>query len=201
MVMLVFLCISSVSAENQTAPAVVETVDSYNTGVVDLQTGWNMVGIPRRLNEEKNKAAIFSGVESAGRSIWTYNPDKGGWKDLTAEDTLMPLDGYFIYSSKPDKITLTYTVDPLQVPPVKELVAGWNLVGFSGATAASARDALLSIRKSWTQVIGFDPAKQQMEQTIINGGNDTQADSRMLSPMRSYWVYVDTPCSLASIGA
>jgi len=113
----------------------------------------------------------------------------------------MPLDGYFVYSAKPEKITLTYTVDPLQVPPVKELIAGWNLVGFSGATPASARDSLLSIRKSWTQVIGWDPSKQQTEQTIINGGNDTHVDSHMLTPMRAYWVYVDGPCSLASIGA
>jgi hypothetical protein len=198
----VSLCICVVSAVNETAPASLAAVpDSYNSGSIDLQTGWNLVGIPRRLNEESNKATIFSGIESSGRSIWTYNSDTGGWKDLTAKDLLIPLDGYFIYSAKPAKITLTYTVDPLQVPPVKNLLAGWNLVGFSGATPASARDALLSIRKSWTQVIGWDPSKQQTEQTIINGGNDTHADSQELIPMRAYWVYVDGPCSIASIGA
>lgn len=191
-----------VSAENETAPVSLDAIsDSYNSGVVELQQGWNIVGIPRRLNEENNKASIFSGIDSMGRSIWTFNSDTGGWKDLTAEDVLMPLDGYFVYSAKPEKITLTYTVDPLQVPPVKELIAGWNLVGFSGATPASARDSLLSIRKTWTQVIGWDPSKQQTEQTIINGGNDTHVDSQMLTPMRAYWVYVDGPCSLASIGA
>jgi hypothetical protein len=199
---IVCICFCIVSAEDDTAPASPDTPsDSYNSGIIELQTGWNLVGIPRRLNEEKNKAIIFSGIESAGRSIWTYNPGDGGWKDLTAEDVLMPLDGYFIYSAKPEKIPLVYTVDPLQVPPVKDLLAGWNLVGFSGATPASARDALLSIRKTWTSVIGWDPSKQQTEQTIINGGNDTHADSQVLTPMRAYWVYVDEPCSLASIGA
>ena len=195
-------CTMMVCAEELTpAPAEVTADDSYNSGVIDLAPGWNLVGIPRRLAEDTNKATIFSGLDSAGRSIWTYDTDSGGWKDLSADDILMPLDGYFIYTAKPDKIPLKYTVDPLQVPPVKDLVTGWNLVGFSGATPASARDALLSIRKSWTQVIGWDPSAQQTEGTIINGGNDTHTDSGLLTPMRAYWVFVDGPCSLASIGA
>lgn len=195
------LCIGEVCAEGEAVATVSNETNSYNTGIIELQTGWNLVGIPRRLAEETNNASVFSGIDSSGRSIWTYNSDAGGWKDLTAGDTLMPLDGYFVYSAKPQKISLSYSVDPLQVPPVKDLTAGWNLVGFSGATEASARDALLSIRKTWTQVIGWDPAKQQTGVTVINGGNGTYADSAMLIPMRAYWVYTDTPCSLASIGA
>lgn len=175
--------------------------DSYNSGVIELQKGWNLVGIPRRLAEDSNKASIFSHIDSAGRSIWTYDLAGKGWKDLTAADNLLPLDGYFIYSSKPDKIAVSYSVDPLQVPPVKDLQSGWNLVGFSGATEASARDSLLSIRKTWTQVIGWDPEQQRTEESIINGGNTTHADTRMLTPMRAYWVFVDSACSLASIGA
>jgi len=175
--------------------------NDYNSGVIGLNTGWNLVGIPRILAEDKNTASLFAHIDSAGRSIWTYDPAGNGWKDLTAGDKLSPLDGYFIYSANPDTITLSYSVDPLQVPPVKDLELGWNLVGFSGATNASARDSLLSIRKTWTQVIGWDPVQQKTEDSVINGGNDTHADSRMLIPMRAYWVYVDSPCSLASIGA
>ncbi len=181
--------------------AVVPQNDSYNSGIVELKTGWNLVGIPRRLAEDMNTASLFSRIDSAGRSIWTYDPAGKGWKDLTAQDKLFPLDGYFIYSAKPDRVALSYSVDPLQVPPVKDLQTGWNLVGFSGASDASARDSFLSIRKTWTQVIGWDPVQQRTEDSIINGGNDTHADSRMLIPMRAYWVYADSPCSLASIGA
>jgi hypothetical protein len=191
----------NVTATLTTPPSVSGNGNDYNSGVIELQTGWNLVGIPRRLAEDKNSASLFAHIESAGRSIWTFDPAGKGWKDLTAQDKLSPLDGYFIYSSKPDKVTLSYSVDPLQVPPVKDLQIGWNLVGFSGASDASARDSLLSIRKTWTQVIGWDPEKQRTEDSIINGGNDTHADSRMMVPMRAYWVYVDSPCSLASIGA
>lgn len=200
-VTLFILSIGGAYADGEPAATVSNETNSYNTGIIELQTGWNLVGIPRRLSEETNKASVFSGIDSAGRSIWTYNSDAGGWKDLTAEDTLMPLDGYFIYSAKPENISLSYSIDPLQVPPVKDLTAGWNLVGFSGADEASARDSLLSIRKTWTQVIGWDPAKQQTEESIINGGNGSYTDSSMLIPMRAYWVFTDSPCSLASIGA
>ncbi|HWQ67894.1 MAG TPA: hypothetical protein VN372_13630 [Methanospirillum sp.] len=205
------LVCTGVLAENESisAPAIlnapenteVSTDDSYSSGILDLVTGWNFVGIPRRLGEGKNKATIFSAVESEGRSIWSYETEKGGWKELTADDILMPLDGYFVYSNKPVQIPLSYSIDPLQVPPVKDLAAGWNMVGFSGATPASARDSLLSIRKTWTQVIGWDPSGQKFDETIINGGNGTHADSAMLIPMRAYWVFASDPCSLASIGA
>lgn len=217
MVLVISLAVASAATDNYTTaalpvnnssttlmepPIMASTgVDSYNSGVVELQPGWNLIGIPRRLAEDNNKASLFSHIDSAGRSIWTYDPSGKGWKDLISDDTLLPLDGYFIYSSKPDKVSLSYSVDPLQVPPVKDLQPGWNLVGFSGATEASARDSFLSIRKTWTQVIGWDPAQQRTEDSIINGGNSTHADSRMLTPMRAYWVFVDTPSSLASIGA
>ncbi len=195
------LSADNVSTTFEAPPSIEDTGTDYNSGVVELQTGWNLVGIPRRLADDKNSASLFANIDSAGRSIWTYDPAGNGWKDLTAQDKLSPLDGYFIYSTKPDKVTLSYSSDPLQVPPVKDLENGWNLVGFSGASDASARDSLLSIRKTWTQVIGWDPVKQQTEDSIINGGNDTHADSRMMMPMRAYWVFVDSPCSLASIGA
>ena len=81
------------------------------------------------------------------------------------------------------------------------MISGWNMFGFTGNTPASARDSLLSIRSSWTEVIGWDPASQQFETTIVNGGSNDQADSRMLLPTRSYWVFVTESCSLASIGA
>ena len=173
----------------------------YLSGSVDLVVGWNYVSVPRRLANDANTAAIFTGLESAGHSIWTYNQKDGGWNDLTAEDKILPLEGYWVYSTTPFTVPLRFSDDPLQVPPVKDMIAGWNMFGFTGNTPASARDSLLSIRNTWTEVIGWDPAVQQFEVTIVNGGSNEQADSRMLEPTRSYWVYVTESCSLASIGA
>jgi hypothetical protein len=201
LVLVLPLGVTAVSSAEVQAVSDTSANNSYNEGVIELVPGWNLVGIPRRLNEQMNRAAIFAGVNSSGRSIWTYDMSSGGWRNVTAEDVVYPLDGYFIYSTTARKIPLTYSADPLQVPPVKDLMAGWNLVGFSGSFNASARDALLSIRKSWTQVIGWDPVRQNTEDSIINSGNGTYTDTRELMPMKAYWVYVENECSLASIGA
>jgi hypothetical protein len=178
-----------------------QEVSDYLNGSINLVAGWNFVSVPRRLANDANTASIFTGLDSAGHSIWTYNQKDGGWNDLTADDKILPLEGYWVYSTTPFRVPLRFSDDPLQVPPVKDMTAGWNMFGFTGNTPASARDSLLSIRNTWTEVIGWDPAIQQFEITIVNGGSNEQADSRMLEPTRSYWVYVTESCSLASIGA
>ncbi len=178
-----------------------QEVTDYLIGTIELDSGWNFVSIPRRLAKEVNTASIFNGLDSAGHSIWTYNQKDGGWNDLTAEDRILPLEGYWVYSTGSFTVPLSFSDDPLQVPPVKDMIAGWNMFGFTGNIPASARDSLLSIRNTWTEVIGWDRTNQRFETTIVNGGSNEMADSRMLEPTRSYWVYVTESCSLASIGA
>lgn len=187
-----------VSAEeiNGTSPA-----DSYESGGIELSKGWNFISVPRRLAKGSDTASVFAGIQASGRSIWTFNPFENGWKDLAADDVISPLEGYWIYSDTPVTVPLSYTVDPLQVPPVKELETGWNMVGLSGTYPASARDTFLSIRKTWTEVIGWDAPSQRFEQTIVNGGEGDRADTRELKSYHAYWVYVTEPCTLASIGA
>jgi len=202
---ILFACIATgvvngeeVSDAPETMPEV--TGDLYS-GSIDLTSGWNFVSVTRRLADSSNTATIFRGIDSAGHSIWTFNQNNGGWNDLTEDEKILPLEGYWVYTTSPVSVPLRFSDDPLQVPPVKDMISGWNMFGFTGSTPASARDSLLSIRNFWTEVIGFDPAMQQFEVTIINGGSNEQVDSRMLLPNHAYWVYVTESCSLASIGA
>jgi len=204
--LIVWLCSGTVFCDEvlggeEAAPPADNVVVDYLAGSIELVQGWNFVSVPRRLADDRNTAAIFTGLDSVGHSVWTYNQNDGGWNDLTAEDKILALEGYWVYSSAPFTVPLQFSDDLLQVPPVKDMVTGWNVFGFTGNTPASARDSLLSIRSFWTEVIGWDPATQRFEATIVNGGSNEQADSGMLLPTHSYWVYVTESCSLASIGA
>ena len=96
-----------------------QEVTDYLIGTIELDSGWNFVSIPRRLAKEVNTASIFNGLDSAGHSIWTYNQKDGGWNDLTAEDRILPLEGYWVYSTGSFTVPLSFSDDPLQVPPVR----------------------------------------------------------------------------------
>lgn len=103
-----FICmsiffVSPVFADNNTTQDI-QTADTqdYNHGVLSLSPGWNFIGTPRRLADGSNKAVIFSAINSAGRSIWTYDPTNAGWKDLKKDDPILPLEGYWVYSQKQD---------------------------------------------------------------------------------------------------
>jgi hypothetical protein len=68
-----------------------QATSDYLNGAIDLVSGWNFVSVPRRLAQGANTASIFTGIDSAGHSIWTYNQAEGGWKDLTSMKRYSPM--------------------------------------------------------------------------------------------------------------
>ena len=174
--------------------------DSSSNGIT-LHTGWNLVATPRTLDKSANTAKIFSDVDAQGHSIWTYDNEKGGWIDLTQDDIIRPLQGYWIYSAQRHWIPLTYNADPLIVPPSRKLEQGWNLVGLSGVHDATARDAFLSVRKVWTNIIGWDEEKQSYGAVILNGGDGGSNEMTTLSTGHAYWVFLTESGIMAALDA
>ena len=165
-----------------------------------LHPGWNFISVPRPLVAGNDTALIFTSVETGGRSIFRYDTAAGEWVALAETDQIAPLEGFWIYSTEPSTVPLNFSTDPLISPAKRSLSTGWSAIGITGTAPATARDALLSVNREWTTLIGFDAGKQAFETGIVNGGSDDYTDSRLVYQGKGYWLYMTEPGTLCAIG-
>ena len=166
---------------------------------IHLSPGWNFVSTPKPLAAGSNTGAIFGNVDMGGHSafMWDGAQNPPRWVTVLATTPVQPLYGIWVYSVSDTVVTLNFDTN-LNSPPTRSLPAGWNTIGFTGLTPASARNTYLSVQPDWVNSMGFDSISQQYEPTIFNG--DT-SESTLLYPTRSYWLYMRSPGNLAAIGA
>jgi len=168
---------------------------------LDIYPGWNFVSTPRTLKPGYDTAkVVFSQVNTQAHSIYRYDAQAQAWITLGADDPVRPLDGIWIYSGQRTQVLLTFKNDPVQTPPTKQVYQGWNCIGFSDTTPASARDSLTSISNIWSILLGFDAEYQYYQPSIINGGSGSHSDLNPLSPGKGYWAFMNGPGTLAAIG-
>jgi len=165
-----------------------------------LRDGWNFISTPAELAEDANTFALFSEVDCAGHSVWSYSPAKG-WKAVAAEDTFRPLDGIWVYSNGTAYLPLSLDDTVRETPAVKRLSAGWNAVGFSDISAAPTKDALASVKDKWAILIGFDAETQSYPTSVISGAGGSHADTREMEPGEGYWLFMRTDGTLGAISA
>jgi len=177
-----------------------ETVIVYVT--LTLRPGWNFISIPKKLASDNCTALkVFAGVDTDGHSIFHYT--SSGWAAMSANTTVSPLKGIWIYSTSTKELRPLFDPNPRQVPPAEQLSAGWNAIGFSDFTAASANSALTSVEDKWTTLIGYDAVAQAYEVSIINNApaSDTHSETRQMLPWKGYWLYMTSAGELAGIGS
>jgi hypothetical protein len=172
---------------------------------LDLEPGWNFISVPRRLASGFSTAEelfVDGGVDTAGHSIFTYDPS-GGWTALGPDDVVSPLDGIWIYSAEDVELHPAFDTNPRQVPPTKQLSAGWNAIGYSDFAAASADSALTSVEDKWTILLGFAAVTQTYEVSIINNApaGDAHSEDREMDCWKGYWLHVFDACQLAGISS
>jgi outer membrane protein assembly factor BamB len=167
---------------------------------ITLGVGWNMVSVPKKLAPGYDTGSIFKNVTTDGRTIWEYDGVIHNWVPVYEDTPVLPLYGFWIYSKYPTTVPLKFDPNPLQIPPTRKLVKGWELIGFTGIIPASARDTLISVRNNWTQAMGFDNAAYQYDIQIINGGSGPFSDGRLMNPTKGYWLFMTGPGDLAAIG-
>lgn len=154
---------------------------------IPLYPGWNQVSVPRRLKEGSDTAGIFAGVNSSGHSVLVYVNNTTGYRTLSMNDTVVPLQGYWVYSTAGMAVPVRFSDPPL--PISRELPAGWSSVGGWMETDLSANETFHTLMDAWSYATGYEAAVQQYEEPIIRGGSGNQSDNRPIRPYQGYWLY------------
>ncbi|MBN1274981.1 hypothetical protein JXA12_01690 [Candidatus Woesearchaeota archaeon] len=109
---------------------------------IDLNKKWNLISVPVRLQDDSMDAVFLDqpGIVSVwsfdGHDWHVYTP--GGVNDL---DTLVPGDGYWVLTTEPSTLTIGGSLlSPTVTPPGKDIVKGWNLIGYYGVEGAPTDD-------------------------------------------------------------
>jgi hypothetical protein len=155
---------------------------------LELEEGWNFVSVPRILAPGSDNGSIFSGVDTRSHSIWTYNASTLEWERVRPWTPVRPLEGMWIYSGNRFQVPLSFA--SVQGLVERELTVGWNSFGLANITNVTARDALGQLDETWDKVIGYNPATQTYEQSIVRNGSGDHRDDRVLLPGRGYWISV-----------
>ncbi|CVK32651.1 exported protein of unknown function [Methanoculleus bourgensis] len=167
--------------------------------VLVLHQGWNFVSTPKRLADGGNTFAIFTGVDTAGRTILLYDGLDYDWKAMSPTDAFRPLDGVWIYANGTYTIPLVFAGGAPELPPTKDLGKGWNAIGFSDTVPEAAAPTLLSLGDRWATLIGYNAEEQKYENAVIR--NTPESETQKMQPMQGYWIYMTQAETLAAISA
>ena len=105
-----------------------------------LYKKWNLISVPFRL-WNNNITEVFKDVKGVIKSVWTYNGTH--WFVWTPDDapdglkTIEPGWGYWVLTTDDVELTLggSLLAPPPATPPSRNLIKGWNLIGYYGATS------------------------------------------------------------------
>ena len=168
--------------------------------LVPLHPGWNFVSVPRELAPYAILRKIMDLNLTGDHPVLGYQP-LTGWEPLDGGTRVSPLDGIWIYSTEESELSLIFSTDPAHLPPVKDLSAGWNAIGFTDIAPVPANETLSSLGDLWTSCTGYNASSQSYDPSILRDSKGASNDSGLLRPGRGYWLYVSGNGTLAAIGA
>ncbi|MBT9166415.1 MAG: Alpha-amylase [Chloroflexi bacterium] len=162
---------------------------------IGLRVGWNLISLPL-IPTDPDIKVVLEGVKGI-EIVWAYDAVTERWLSWipgrpdqfqtlkTMEDGL----GFWVLMRAPATLTVEGFVmpPPPVIPPVYEVVAGWNLIGFrSLETTTTASDHLRGI--SWTVLWRFGAE-----------GFVRVLPLHSMIPGAGYWLFAEEPGRIAII--
>jgi hypothetical protein len=169
---------------------------------VYLQTGWNFISVPYLLDVSKDQVSEIFNLSKVD-SIYAWNSSAQAFYGLGAGSVISPLQGYWVKMSEADVISLVYAAPSMPSIPTKAVKKGWNTVGLTWNSPMLVRNALISIDRSYAQVIGWDAVTQKYELPVANTGGLSPFESGgyFMTPKMGYWMWVTAEDTVAGLTA
>jgi hypothetical protein len=169
----------------------------YITGpVIQLLTGFNLVGIPRNINNASLDGRIAFGTTRTYR----WHADLGYYTEVTTADPAIVGEGCFAYKEA-DTLPEHGTYNDIEDAEYSYgLISGWNIISNPYAGKVNLSD--IRVKKgnnqpvSWTQAITNGWLVNALY--YYNGSNwgktytfETSDDGAKLVPWMGYWIYLN----------
>ena len=174
--------------EDIVKPDFIVAIPDYYQNIT-LYSGWNLVSTPLTLEPLQDTVGIFSGVDTAGHSLFSWNAASGQWKRMTKDYPLDPLTGIWIYSAVKTEVPLPIAKTGPEGNLTRPLARGWNLISFPGVTTMPV-DVVFPRDLDWVYTIGFDAEEQRYMEPVEKGVSSL---NQMIDPRSAYWLYMEEP--------
>ena len=151
--------------------------------------GWRTFSVPVQLAGGKTLLGDVINTEAV-EIAYKFDAPSQQWVQITEENnSIQPLEAVYVKVKAPVLAVVMPTTVQAN-PPVKELAAGWNLVGFTKDND-SVDNALYSVRGKWSVTVSpaVNPNPWSVTPNSVNQGT--------IKLYNGCWVYMDAVGSLA----
>lgn len=144
--------------------------------------GWATFSVPVRLAGGQQLLGDVIKLDDVNIA-WKYDAASQQWVQVTEENnTIAPLEAVYVNLKNPALAAIKPDTAPTN-PPSKDLVEGWNLVGFTKSDTLN--NALYSVRGKWS--VAVNPAVNSAPWAVTPNNSSTTT----VGINTGYWIYMD----------
>jgi parallel beta-helix repeat protein len=157
--------------------------------------GWNSFSTPVTLDDSADEISDLLALAAAGNlsilRAQRFNPAKQSWDVLIVYDIvyenyqIRPGEGFYIQVQSKGSLPILVESD-ITSPPMRDLVAGWNLIGTSSLNKTSVKTALSGV--DYSMVLSPKPPNDVAWSVPPSGENE-----KSLQLGKAYWVAMAEP--------
>ncbi len=118
---------------------------------ITINSGWNLISVPFALQND-SMHIVFEPKADKIISVWTYDGVTGQWYSYTPDgienddmNGMLPGWGYWVLATDSTKLSIEGGLfNQTETPLDKQIVKGWNMIGYWGTNNTYGNDTILS---------------------------------------------------------